>query len=315
MSLFLLLLRSCRPRLRLLSRLLAGLMLSLVGPVHAEDLPTLRWLVQDVPPHFSYYQGRPPQKLSELANGELDGFLRLLIPLMPQYQHEFFEAGLPRFEALVRNGQTLCSPLHLRTPERLSWLYFTHMHPVMMSRQVHLIVRRDQQAAFEALGQPLSLAELLKHPEFSGVLPRDRSFGVRVDGLLRAAGGQAPKTVSAGRSMHLLAMLRAGRMDYTLEYPPAVDEFMRSAEPGPELVKLPLAEGRSTTAVATVACSRTPEGRRMIEAIDAAVRKLAQDPQREAWMRTWRGEHLDEGDRQRLIRYMDERARGGPQIE
>ena len=38
MSLFLLLLRSCRPRLRLLSRLLAGLMLSLVGPVHAEDL-------------------------------------------------------------------------------------------------------------------------------------------------------------------------------------------------------------------------------------------------------------------------------------
>ncbi|MDT9002045.1 TIGR02285 family protein [Paucibacter sp. APW11] len=299
-----------------LARPLASLALGACAALGAaaQEPAALRWLVQDVPPHFSYFNGRAPQKLSELGNGELDGFMRLIIPLIPQYQHEFVEAGLPRFEAMVKSGQTLCSTLHLRTPERLSWLYFTHMHPALMSRQVHLIIRREQAAAFESLGQPVQLAELLQRQDLNGLVPRDRSFGARIDAVLKTPGAHAPQTVSAGKNMHLLAMLRARRMDYTLEYPPAVDEFMRNSEAGPELLKLPLAEGR-TTALATVACSRTPEGRRQIEAIDLAVRKLAQDPQREAWIRAWRGEHVDEADRQRLNRYMDERARGGPQIE
>jgi uncharacterized protein (TIGR02285 family) len=114
--------------------------------------------------------------------------------------------------------------------------------------------------------------------------------------------------------MHLLAMLRAGRMDYTLEYPATVDEYLRSSSAGPELVKLPVAESRSAAA-ATFACSRNPQGRKMIEAIDLAVRKLAQDPRRDDWIRVWRGEHMDALERLRLKRYMDERAKGGAQIE
>ncbi|HEX2011235.1 MAG TPA: hypothetical protein VJN44_09890, partial [Roseateles sp.] len=96
--------------------------------------------------------------------------------------------------------------------------------------------------------------------------------------------------------------------------PAVVDDFQRSLGGTPELLKLPLAEGRSTQ-LATAACSRTPEGRRLIEAIDLAVRQLAQDPQRERWIKAWRGEALDEADRQKVLRYLDERARGGPQVE
>ena len=81
-----------------------------------------------------------------------------------------------------------------------------------------------------------------------------------------------------------------------------------------ELLKLPLLEGVST-ALATYACSRTPEGRKQIEAIDQAARKLAADPQREAWIQAWRGASQDDSERQRLKRYLDERARGGPQID
>ncbi|WP_156422094.1 TIGR02285 family protein [Paucibacter sp. KCTC 42545] len=284
----------------------------------AEPAFTMQWLVQDYPPHFSYINGRAPRSIDDLGRGEIDGFLRLMVERMPQFRHGFVDAGMPRFETLVRQGQTICSVLHVRTPERLSWLYFTHLYPPQFSRQIHVIVRRDKLAQFTPdAAQPLSLSDILQRKDLVGLLPRGRSFGPKIDALLQAQGEQAPKTLPSGRGNHLLAMLRAQRMDYTLEYPSIVDEFDKSAEgsaAGPELVKLPIAEGRST-AVATAACSRTPEGRKAIAAIDQVVRKLAQDPQREAWIRAWRGPQADEQDLVNIRRYMDERARSGPQIE
>ena len=221
-------------------------------------------------------------------------------------------AARPR--ALVRQGETVCSLLHVRTPERLQWLYFTHLYPALASRQIHVIVRQDQLHRFASTdGQPLQLAELLQRQDLSGLLPRNRSFGPRIDQLLKAAGEQGPKTLALGRSTHVLAMLKAGRMDYTLEYPGVVDEFQHSHPDGAELARLPLAEGRST-ALATAACSRNPAGRQAIAAIDQVVRQLSA-AQRESWLRQWRPEGLEPEDRQRLQRYLDERARGPAQIE
>ncbi len=278
-------------------------------PGEPAALPTLRWLVQDMPPHFSYANGHAPKVVEDLGEGEISGFLRLLIQRMPQYRHEFIEASLPRFETLVRQGETLCSALHLRKPERLDWLHFTQLHPPLFSRQIHVVVHRDNLARFEAQGQLLRLSELLQRKDLVGLLSRDRGYGNQIDKLLLAAAASAPATVVTGRSMHLLTMLRAKRMDWTLEYPSVVD-----AAGGGDLVKLPLAEGRST-AVATVACSRNAEGKQRIEAIDAAVRKMAQDPQRDSWVRAWRGDALDDADRRMIQRYMDERARGGSLVE
>jgi len=290
------------------------LALATAGPARGEPA-VIRWMVRDVPPHFSYRDGRPPQRPADLGRGEIDGFLRLLIEQLPQYRHEFVDAGFSRFEALVRQGQTLCSPLHVRTPERLSWLYFTHVHPPLFSRQIHLVVRRELAPQLEALGASVQLADFLQQTELRGLLPRDRSFGPRIDALLYEQAFLAPKTIVAGRHAHLLAMLLAQRMDYTFEYPSAVDEYLRSSRQPPDaLFKLPIQEGASTQQ-ATFACSRNAEGRSRIEAIDQAVRRMAADPQREAWIQLWRGKQIDEPDRQRIRRYMDERARGGPQID
>ncbi|RZI61561.1 MAG: TIGR02285 family protein [Rubrivivax sp.] len=304
------------PPLRAFAGLCAAL--GILAPAAAQSSsppPLVRWMVQDMPPHFVYRDGKPPQQVEDLGQGEIDGFLRLLIERMPQFRHEFIELSLPRFEAQVRHGETLCSVLHLRTSERLQWLYFTSLHPAMMSRQIHVIVRRDDLARFETNGQPLQLADLLRRTDLTGLLPRDRSFGARIDKLLAANQERAPRSIVAGRGAQLLPMLRAKRMDYTLEYPITVDEY-NAAHPGaPELAKLPLAEGRSTL-MATAACSRTPEGRRAIEAMDHAVRQLAADPQREAWLKAWRnGAAIDADDLQRLNRFLDERARGPAQIE
>lgn len=277
---------------------------------------TIRWVAQDVPPHFSFVDGRPPRSIDELGRGEVDGFMRVLLARMPQYRHEFVEASTARYEALSRSGETLCSTLHVRTPARQGWLYFSHLYPPLASREIHVIVRRD--ALPQLLqGRPrdsrLALAELLKRPELRLLVARDRAFGAQVDKLL--AQQVVPRlAVGAQLSSQLLDMLRAGRMDYTLEYPAVVKDYLQRVGDPDALVALPLAEGLSTL-LATVSCSRTPQGRRHIEAIDAAVRALAREPDREAWAREWRGDRASPQDMKRLNAYMDGRARGGPRIE
>ncbi len=276
---------------------------------------SISWLVVEMPPHFSYPEHRPPKEPADLGqHGEIDGLQRLLIAQMPrEVRHVFVEASLSRFESMARQGEAVCSMFHVRTPERLEWLYFTHLLPPMDSRDLHVVVRQDALPHFVEHGQAVQLSALLGRKELTGLLPRERSYGPRIDGLLQAAGDAAPKTVNVGHNMHVLPMLRAGRMDYTLEYPSVLAEYLRSNPDGPALSALPIVEGRSTN-LATAACSRSPAGRRAIEAIDAAARSLARSPQRDALIREWRGP-MSDADRQRLNSYMNERARNGPQIE
>ena len=169
--------------------------------------------------------------MAELGRGEVDGFMRVLLARMPGWQHEFVEASTARYEALSRSGQTLCSTLHVRTPERLDWLYFSHLYPPLVSREIHVIVRRDALARVMQ-GAPADgrvvLADLLQRPELRLLLARDRAFGPQIDPLL---GRHAVPRLAVGAQLsgQLLDMLRAGRMDYTLEYPAVVEDYLSRA--------------------------------------------------------------------------------------
>ena len=282
----------------------------------AAEPPVIRWLVQDLGPHFSYVGGRAPQSPAELGNGELDGFLRQLIAQLPQYRHEFVELSLQRYEALLRQGETLCSVLHKRRPERLADRYFTPMFPSLGSRQLQLVVPRDRLGQFHALGAPVSVAKLVQIGGLHGLVARERSFGPTLDALLKEGQGKGLQTIAAARSTTVLAMLRAGRVDYTLEYADTVKSFLQTEAkaPGAELVLLPIAEVEERD-IAHASCTRSAAGRERIEAIDAAVRRMARDPQREVWLRAWLGDRLAVAERGRLNRFLDERARHGPQLE
>ena len=304
-----------------LTRAIAAGLLGASLVLTASAQPVMRWLVQDIPPHFSFAAGRSPQSVADLGNGELDGFLRQLIAQLPQYRHEFVEASLPRYEALVLKGETLCSVLHKRLPERLVNRHFTPMFPALSSRQLQLVVRRDRLERFQALGSRVAVASLMQMPDLKGLVARGRSFGSALDPLLKPPLGKPLDTVVTTNAKTVLAMLRAGRMDYTLEYADTVQQFLRSADVGSDgdrreldLVLLPIAELEGHD-IAYASCTRNAPGREQIEAIDAAVRRLAQDPRREAWLRAWLGESVGAAERARLIRFLDDRARRGPQVE
>jgi uncharacterized protein (TIGR02285 family) len=263
---------------------------------------------------FSFVNGRAPTRAQDLGQNELDGMLRLLIQRLPQYRHEFVVAETARFEVMARAGEPVCSNLLLKTPERLQWLYFTHSHVPLQSRQIHVVTRPELLPRFEGLGQPLELSALLRRNDLHGLLERDRSYGARIDALLHSQGQALLDTALRRHGPNLLRMLRAGRMDYTLDYGLTVEDFNHAQPSATQLVALPLASA-SATERATLGCARNEAGRARIEAIDAAVRQLARERRRLDWMRSWMGQLPSTQDQQRLRRYLDERARGGPQIE
>ena len=300
-------------------RTLAGLGAALLLPrARAEDRPVMRWQVRDMPPHMVYPDGRPPARIEDLGHGTISAYMRQLLPLLPQYRHEFIEATAARAEAMVREGQTLCSMIHLYTPERLAERYFTPAYPVLGQLQAQVVVHRSQLARFAALGRPLSLAALLQRADLSGAMSAGRSFGAGVDRVIRAQGeGGNLRPVVVLRHSSVLTMLRAGRMDYALDFAGGVEDYLRSVKAPGELVCLPIVEAPPIP-LSYASCSRNEEGRRLIEAIDGAIRRLAAGPQREDWIASaftgWRGP-LDAQERLRLKRFFDERARGGPRIE
>lgn len=303
-----------RLRCIVLLALLLGVALARAG---APEPETLRWVVYELPPYFSYPQGRAPRSVDELGRGELDGFLRLLIAALPGYHHELVEANTARFQALSQAGETLCSVLHARSPERLSWLYFTPLYPYPGTQErLQLYVRRDRLAAVlgsAAPATPVRLAELLKRPELHTSVARGRVFNAQIDALLQAA--DVPRLPVGGvPNPRILDLLGAGRIDYALELPTSVGEYLQRRGEGPELVGLPLAEALPSELL-FAACSRNALGRRHIEAIDDAVRRLARDPQRDTWLRAWRAEPADAPGFKRLTGYLDERGRTGPRIE
>lgn len=278
----------------------------------------MRWQVRDMPPHMVYVDGKPPARIEDLSRGTIGAFMRQLLPLLPQYRHEFVEATAARAEAMVREGQTLCSMIHLYTPERLAERYFTPAYPVLGQLQAQVVVHRSQLARFAALGRPLSLAALLQRADLSGAMSAGRSFGAGVDRVIRAQGeGSNLRPIVVVRHSSVLTMLRARRMDYALDFSSGVEDYLRSVNAPGELVCLPISEA-PLIPLSYASCSRNEEGRRQVEAIDAAIRRLAQGPERDAWIGSgfigWRPP-LEAQERARLKRFFDDRARGGPQIE
>lgn len=282
----------------------------------ADEPAPIRWQVRDMPPHFIYPGGKPPGRVEDLGGGTIDSYMRQLLPLLPQYRHAFVEATAARAQAIAREGKTLCSLIHLYTSERLAERYFSPAYPVLGTLQAQVVVHRSQLPRFAALGQPLSLAQLLQRGDLSGMMSAGRSFGASVDRVLRAlppgSGNLAPVVVL--RHSSLLSMLRARRMDYALEFPGLLDEYLRNVGAPGELVGLPMAESTAIP-LTYVSCTRNEEGRQQIEAIDQAIRQLAQPARRESLLRHWRSPAFGPAERARLNQYMDERARGGPQIE
>lgn len=271
----------------------------------------ITWNLVDWPPFYLLRDGQAPASVEELGEGAIDGFLRLVLQRLPQYQHRFVVLNGPRAEVERKAGLGLCSASSMRTPERLQERYFT---PAMPTVQLQLVTQHKRAALLSGGRGSVSLRELLRRGDVQGVVLAKRHYGPELEPLLKDA--SQVRTIVAPKAANLLAMLEVGRMDFTLEYPMVVAHHQALQRPGraAPLQSLPIEEAGEPP-VGYFSCNRNAWGRAVITDLDKALREVAALPEAARLYERWLTPAQAGRERARFERFFATRARGGVRIE
>ena len=248
------------------------LILATTWPACAQE-NTVTWGVVDWAPTFILKNGKTPTKPEDLGNGLIDRVTASLAARMPAYHHVFLQANLQRIFAEIAVGNHICYAGAFKTPEREKIAYFS---PSILTSTVALIVREDRIQKLQLQGASTSLKHLIEErTDLSGYIESGRSFSPMIDQVLQS-GGKNQRRITVPRTGHLLQLLDAGRMDYTIDYPYVVEYQSRLGQFKNSLLAIGL-DDAPAVATAYVACPRTAWGKDVMLHIDAALRDAAHD--------------------------------------
>jgi uncharacterized protein (TIGR02285 family) len=263
-------LHGTRLRSLLLALLIAPALLFAAPAATAEE-KSIVWAMNDFPPNFIFPDGKLPTTAAELGQGYGDRSMANIIARLPQYQHQFLQANVPRIMAQMEHGLNLCFASVNKTPSREKFAYFT---PIFLHPPMGLVILHDRPSTSALQKGPQSLATILKeHKDFQGYVESGRSYNPDIDSLI-SQGNSGLQKITVPNTGHLLRMLDAGRMDYTLEYPMMVEYQSKKMIVKNKLSVIPLVEAPEWIA-SYVACTRNPWGQERIHDIEAAIRDAA----------------------------------------
>ena len=268
------------------------------------------WSVIDWPPYMILKDGHAPASAQDLGVGVADRMLAELIPLLPQYQHEFQASNSQRLWPAMQRGQNTCYPMAAKSAERQAFAYFT---PSSLLAPQSLVFHAKQREALAGSGNPVSLVKLMReHPE-QGLLLEQRAYGAQLDALI-AVHGQGLKRELMAKGGTLLRPLSAGLFGYTLEYPIVIEYAKRQGDLAGAVETASIAEAQDWVP-GHIACTRNAWGRQAIADIDAAIRKASLIPAYRQAVALWLPADYAQRYAERMRAFYDARAKGGPQID
>lgn len=271
-------------------------LLSLWAPVRAAEVV---WAIVDSAPYHLDGPTGPANSVQDLGQGLTDHLIRGLAARMPGHRHRLVYLPRTRMWREMAAGRPVCYADAFKTPQRLRWAHFTAVTPPI---RLLLVSRKGTLQG----GQEQSLAQLMARPQLKGAFEFDRSYGVPIDNLIAKAGPHA-RRMALPDSPQLLRMLEAGRMDYLVEYAPAVMYLQERLTPPPALDFHAIVEERQATP-SYVACTRGAWGRSVVEAIDQAMRDWAQQPEVQAALLRWLPPDIAQQELPTIERFYRERA-------
>ncbi|MDU9412429.1 TIGR02285 family protein [Pseudomonas sp. zfem005] len=255
-------------RARLRRALLGCALLGAAGACLAEPAPLITWTVRDMAP-FNIMEG--PLK----GQGIADRMLGLLQQRLPQYRHLNSRVNRARANQMFARDTLTCDAGVLRTQEREQLMYFSI--PTLGVVTNGVVVRQEREAQMRPFlhDGKIDLAAFLADPhQRLGVLV-ERSYGPAIDATLHAAPPERLLVHHGNNALgSLLQMQEHGRISALLGYWPEV-RYLAETE-GMEVSNLRFypVQGMPSYLLAHVGCSKTPEGKKAIEAINQVIREL-----------------------------------------
>lgn len=246
---------------------------------YAAQISAIDWYVRDWPP-FHIQQG------PDAGQGSYDLMLAQLIAALPQYSHRQEFATLIKRQQLMQHDVPHCLFGVLQSAERQKKMLFSDI--AFYSPALRVAALADHQLwQFNSTSAQIDLSLLLQQG-WSGMLEYKRLYPAHV----RQHAGELLQV--SDTSTNLVAMLKAGRADYVVEYPDRL-HYLAQSYPGVELRYARL-QGEPPIVPVYVACQNTPAAAAQMQAINLALQHLRSKAEyQQAWLNL-----LSEQSRQEL---------------
>lgn len=238
----------------------------------ATDSPaTVQWALYYFPPVSIVVDGAP-------TTGFIDIKLKLLMERWPQAKHEMATFNTARAFRALDEGQELCIPATIITPERQKRWYLS---PLALLPPQAIVARKEVASRIPVNKQgEVDAAALFNRTDLRGAFDEARSYSGFLDAVIAKRAPDAG-LVHYRPSVEIrshLSMLSLGRADYTIEYE-FVHAYSASNDPAIAAAQFEVLniEGMQPVPVG-VACPRTAWGYAAIKKIDAILKSLAGNP-------------------------------------
>jgi uncharacterized protein (TIGR02285 family) len=251
--------------------LTAGLAAPAAAPAAEGDAIT--WLLPDYPPVTIAHGPRQ-------GTGYADVFLSYFAEHTPEYVHRRESSSMSRVFGLMQQGQPVCHPSLLKTPEREAFVDFSG--PVEFVLPHHVVVRSDRVARlvpYRLADGSVDVARLMEDPSLVTTYQEKRGYPPVVSAALKAGAGKKHIIETSADDEGPFRQLAAGWIDYMTAYPDEVNWFAERLNlPGTATFEyLPIA-GTADHVIGHVGCTKGAWGRKIVERVDQIVAKAGARP-------------------------------------
>jgi uncharacterized protein (TIGR02285 family) len=231
---------------------------------------------------------------------------------LKDFDHITFKATIPRIETELKGKGLVCYPGSSEAERRRQFSYLTSQYvqpspQIVARKEIAEKIRKNQKKG-------VSLKKVLQDSSLRGLIGESRSFGASIDQIINKDRGNLKSGVFDTFGPGLLNMIEKYRADYTIEYPFILHNLRENAKVGLQLESIPLTDVNPVI-TQYLACSKTPEGRQVIEKADLIIRHHVKDP------KFWTGvlESIPKADRagfqKEIQKFIDTRTKAPVIIE
>lgn len=191
---------------------------------------------------------------------------------MAQFSHEEREQGYAESMESAKAGASFCRADMLKSPEREKFFYFSE--PLYFTSGRRLLVSNDvflQTRAFANRNGDVRFSDLLKQPWVKYGYVKGRVYFPKEDEVVGAYRKKNPD-LARDNGQEAFQLFKSGGANMLILYPFEYGYYLRLEDMVSNHRSLQLAD-MEPFSYAYFACSKTPKGKRAIEAINTIVKK------------------------------------------
>lgn len=241
----------------------------LIGTATVRANDEIFWFRGDMPP-LNIVSG------ADQGKGFADQWGDYLLSKLPEYRHTWIAANTARETEEMRRRDNACSHAFLKTPQREQFLVFSE--PLTWLLPNGLIVLRNQQAALEPFlneQEEVRLDELIAARRLHISVANRRAYGGKIDPPIKAGLETGVVHNFNASDIFTSGLLQVGNRpngtDAVIGYAVELNWAIHRLDlPANRYRFIPIA-GETPLVPVYVACSRTPEGKQIIQRVNQVI--------------------------------------------